>query len=53
MISDLAWLYSSILDLFQMEFTIYGFTFSLWQVFCFDIVVGIVAWGLGKVFFND
>ena len=53
MISDLAWLYSSILRLFQMEFTLYGFTFSLWQVFCFDVVVGILGWGLGKVFFND
>lgn len=53
MISDLAWLYNAVLGLFQMEFTIYGFTFSLWQVFCFDIVVGILAWGLGKVFFND
>lgn len=53
MISDLAWLYSSILGLFQIEFTIYGFTFSLWQVFLFDIVASIVGWFLGKVLLND
>lgn len=53
MISDLARLFSAVLEAFQIEFTIYGFTFSLWQVFCFDIVAGLVAWGIGKVFFND
>ena len=53
MISDLAWLFNSILRLFQMEFTIYGFTFSFWQVFLFDITAAIVGWFLGKVFFND
>lgn len=53
MISDLAWLFGAVLDAFKIEFTIYGFTFSLWQVFCFDIVVGLVAWGLGQVFLDD
>lgn len=53
MISDLASLFSAVLDMFQIEFTIYGFTFSLWQVLCFDVVAGIVAWGIGKVFLDD
>lgn len=37
----------------SVEFTIYGFTFSMWQVFCFDIVVAIVGWGIGKVLLDD
>lgn len=53
MISDLSALFSWIVDLFSVEFTIYGFTFSMWQVFCFDIVVAIVGWGIGKVLLDD
>lgn len=45
-------LLSLVMDLFQMEFTLYGFTFSFWQVFVFDIVVGIIAWIIMEVFFD-
>ncbi|MCI9433600.1 MAG: hypothetical protein HFF70_14620 [Oscillospiraceae bacterium] len=53
MISDLAWLFGAVLEVFRIEFTIYGFTFSLWQVFCFDVVAAIIGWILGKVFLDD
>ena len=51
--SDLVGLFNTVLALFQIEFTIYGFTFSMWQVFCFDIVVAIVGWGIGQVLLDD
>ena len=53
MISDVAALFSWVVELLSIEFTIYGFTFSMWQVFLFDIAIGIVAWFLGKVFLDD
>lgn len=53
MISDVGALFSWVVELFSLEFTIYGFTFSLWQVFLFDIVITIVGWFLGKVFLDD
>lgn len=53
MISDVGALFSWVVELFSLDFTIYGFTFSLWQVFCFDIVIAIVGWFLGKVFLDD
>lgn len=53
MISDFGAMLSATLQLFSMEFTIYGFTFSLWEVFLFDIVAGIVAWILCRIFLDD
>ena len=53
MISDVGALFSWVVEVFSLEFTIYGFTFSMWQVFLFDIVIAIVGWFLGKVFLDD
>lgn len=53
MISDVGALFSAVVELFKIEITIYGFTFSMWQVFLFDIAAGIVGWFLGKVLLND
>ena len=44
MVSDVAALFSWVVELFSIEFTIYGFTFSMWQVFLVAIVAAIVAW---------
>lgn len=41
------------MNLFCMEFTLLGFTFSFWQVFVFSIVAGIVGWILGEVLIGD
>ena len=46
-------LFSYVMELFKIEFTIYGFTFSFWQVFVFSIVVSLVCWLLWEVFLGD
>lgn len=51
--SDIATLFSYVLQLFQIEFTLYGFTFSLWEVFIFSVVSSLVAWLLWEVFLSD
>lgn len=52
MISDVGALFSAVVELFKIEFTIYGFTFSMWQVFLFNIAAGIVGWFLREVFLD-
>ena len=52
MISDFGQLMEKVVELMSIEFTIYGFTFSLWQVFLFDIAASIVIWILVEVFFK-
>ena len=51
--NDLAALFAKTVKLFSLEFILYGFTFSLWEVFLFSAVVGIVARILGEIFFGD
>ena len=41
----------TVLDIFKLDFTLYGFTFSLWQVFIFTMAASILLWMLGR-FFN-
>lgn len=50
MISDIGAVFQKVLEVFQIEFTIYGFTFSMWQVFLFDFAASIVIWILVEVF---
>lgn len=52
MISDVGQVFQMVVELFQIEFTIYGFTLSMWQVFLFDFAAGIVIWILAEVFFG-
>ena len=51
--NDLAALFTKTVELFSLEFTLYGFTFSLWEVFLFSAVVGIAGRILGAIFFGD
>jgi hypothetical protein len=51
--NDIATLFAKTVELFSLEFTLCGFTFSLWEVFLFSAVVGIVARILGEIFFGD
>lgn len=53
MLSDFSALFAWVVEVFSLEFTIYGFTFSLWQVFLFDAAAGILAWFLGRLFLDD
>ena len=41
------------IDAFKVPITIFGFTFSFWEVFCFIIVAGIVAYIIGGIFSGD
>ncbi len=50
MLSDIPLIFEKVVELFSIEFTIYGFTFSMWQVFLFDMVAGIIAWIIVEVF---
>ena len=52
MISDFGLLIEKVVELMSIEFTIYGFTFSMWHVFLFDIAASIVIWVLVEVFFK-
>lgn len=40
-------------ELFKVPITLFGFTFSYWEVFCFVIVAGIVAYILGGFFSGE
>lgn len=53
MASDMAALFSWIMELFTYEVTIYGITFSMFQVFAFSAVSWIVGWFIGRLFFHD
>ena len=46
-------LFSYVIQLFQIEFTLYGHTFSLWQVFVFTIVASLVCRILWEVFMGE
>lgn len=50
MIGDVGLLFAAVMRLFKLEFTLYGYTFSWWEVFVFSIVAGIVGWLLWEVF---
>ena len=53
MLSDFGALFSVVLKLFQIELTIYGFTFWLWQVLLFTAVVDIIAWVVWELFLGE
>lgn len=53
MASDIGAVFSFILRLFRYEFTLYGVTFSMFQVFVFSTVASILGWFIGRLFFDD
>ena len=44
---DLKLLFDSIIDYFQIQFTVYGYTFSLWTLFIYLCLVSFVLFLLG------
>lgn len=46
-------LIESVVGLFQIEFSLFGFTFSLWQVFLFDFAAAIVCFILSELFLGN
>lgn len=53
MVEDFGRMISAVMDLLQVEVTLYGVTFTWFQVFAFTAVVGIVCYLLGGVFGGD
>lgn len=39
--------------LFDHDFTIWGYTFSFFDIFIFSIITGFVAVGLGRLILGD
>ena len=52
MLSDFGAFLDVFVQLLSIEFTIYGFTFSFWQILLFNIAAGIVVWILMKLFLD-
>lgn len=46
-------LLSAVIAVFRYEVTIYGFTFSYWEVLAFGVVASIVAKIIGEMFMGD
>ena len=49
----LAVLFAKTLEVFQTELTLWGFTFSYWEVFVFTIVSGLICWIVGTILSGD
>lgn len=46
-------LFTSVMSLMQFEFTLWGYTFTFWQFFVFDVVIGAVLWFVWEVLLGD
>ena len=44
--------FAGILSLFKMPLTIYGFTFSFWDIFLFTCAASIVLRFIGRVMYD-
>lgn len=47
------WLFSATMEIFKIEFTLYGFTFSFWDIFLWTTVAGIVLGFVGGLLWHD
>lgn len=41
------------LDIMQQEVSVLGFTMSLWNLYVYGVVVGIIAWVVWRFILND
>lgn len=46
-------LFAATLSVFQVDFTLYGYTFSMWDVFLWTTVAGLILGFVGGLFFHD
>lgn len=51
-LNDFTRIMSNVLGLYKLDLTIYGYTFSLWQVFIFSMLIGIVVNFIGDLIFD-
>ena len=47
---DLRLFFEAVFQVFRCEFTLYGFTFSFWEVFAFSFVASVVCWIIHELF---
>lgn len=45
--------FSKIIEVFGSPITLFGFTFSMWEVFLFGAVSKIIGWFLSEVFTGE
>lgn len=50
---SLYYLFSSVMLIFDYDFTIWGFTFSFFDVFIASILIGLIGNALYKIFGGD
>lgn len=50
---SVAALFDAVLSVFQIDFTLFGFTFSLWDVFIWTFLGGILLLFIGRLFHDD
>lgn len=50
---DMKSVISATLAVFKVEFTIFGFTLSMWDVFLWSIVAGVILGFIGGLFSHD
>ncbi len=46
---ELQALFSSTVSIMDIDFTLMGFTFSLWDLFLWSFVAGILIWFIGGI----
>lgn len=49
MLTDLQQALAATVAVFKAEMTLYGFTFSWWEVFFWGLVAGLIIWFLKEV----
>lgn len=53
MITDIGAMFTAFLRVMQIPLTIYGFTFSMWEVFLFTAIASCLLWVLMEVIWGD
>lgn len=46
-------LFTGVVALFKIEFSLFGVSLSLWQIFLFSIAASITIWVLKELFLGD
>ena len=53
MLSDVGAVLETFFDVFSTDFTVYGYTFSWWNIFAFSVVASIVSYFIFRVIFDE
>ena len=46
-------LFSGVMGILQMPFTLWGYAISFWNILVFDVVVGVIGWFVWEVLLGD